>query len=60
MEKLFEELEAHCLKHLEDIESDVDNRGGFKCPQQIDDMKDLLQSIKDMHKILAMAKKTVV
>lgn len=57
MEDLFERLESHCVRHLEVIEADVERHGGFVCRQQIDDMRDVLESIRDMHKIQAMAKK---
>ncbi len=60
MENLFEKLEEHCMEHLMEIETCAEKHRGFVSSQQIDDMKDLLQSVRDMHKILAMAKKTVV
>lgn len=59
MEDLFESLESHCIKHLQDINNYVEKYDEFKCPQMIDDMMDLIHSIKDMHQILNMSKKTL-
>lgn len=60
MDKLLDKMHDHCVKALEEIEMCVDKHGGFSSSRQIDDMKDLLQSIREMHQIQAMPKKSVV
>lgn len=54
MKELFDKMEGHLVTHLWDIERDVDDRGGFKCPQQIDDVKDCLMSLKAMRELLSL------
>lgn len=60
MGELFAKLEKRCMTHLEVICNESDDANGFASSQQIDDMKDLLQSVRDMHEIQCMQKKNVV
>lgn len=52
MKDLFEKLESHIVTHLWDIERSVSEHDGFRCPQQVDDVKDCLCAVKTMHEIL--------
>lgn len=54
MKELFDKLESHVVTHLWDINRELDDKGGFSCPQQVDDVKDCLCAIKHMHEILMM------
>lgn len=57
MKDLFGKLENRLITHLWDIEHDLEEKNGFSCPQQLDDIKDCVCALKDMHKILAMQEK---
>lgn len=54
MKELFEKLESRVVTHMWDIERDVAEHDGFRCHQQIDDLKDCLCIVKTMHEVLAM------
>lgn len=57
MKDLFGKLENRLITHLWDIEHDLEEKNGFSCPQQLDDIKDCVSALKDMHKILATQEK---
>lgn len=57
MKDLFDKLQNRLITHLWDIEHDLEEKNGFSCPQQLDDIKDCVSALKDMHKILAMQEK---
>lgn len=52
MKELFDRLESRLVTHMWDIEHELEERNGFSCPQQIDDVKDCLCAVKTMHEIL--------
>lgn len=54
MEELFKKIEDRLVTHLWDVEHDLEEESGFTCPQQLDDIRDCVSAIKDIHKILAM------
>lgn len=56
MEELFKKIEDRLITHLWDIEHDLEEQNGFTCPQQVDDIRDCVSAIKDIHKVLAMYK----
>lgn len=59
MDELFEKLEAPIVTHLWDIARKVEHDGGFKCSQQVDDVKDCLWCIKTMHELRSKASATL-
>lgn len=54
MEELFRKIEDRLITHLWDVEHDLEEENGFTCPQQLDDIRDCVSTIKDIHKVLAM------
>lgn len=54
MEELFRKIEDRLITHLWDVEHDLEEENGFTCPQQLDDIRDCVSAIKDIHKVLAM------
>jgi len=59
MDDLLNSLEKHCVKHLEEIDSELNAKGHFVCASQIDDMKDLLCAIKCIRQISAAKRATL-
>ena len=47
----FDNIESHIRQHLSEIEGELQRDGGFKCPRQLDDVKDCLQSILAIRQI---------
>lgn len=54
MEELLKKIEDRLVTHLWDVEHDLEEENGFTCPQQLDDIRDCVSTIKDIHKVLAM------
>ena len=47
-------MDAFC-NQVRAIRSDVEMNGGFRSPGQLDDLKDCVSGVKNLHKIKAMA-----
>lgn len=52
-----ERLKELCMSHLEDIERSAGAHGGFVCSQQIDDLKDLVCTVRTIGEIQTTLKK---
>lgn len=49
MDELLEGIEQHLMKHLEMIHVDLEEKGHFVCSQQLDDVKDCVETIQAIH-----------